>query len=185
MLQSLRWNKVKHAITNISHHPGLCPPPIKVCIRHNKKSCMSDIPYFLQSWNASVTLAALLPLCGAAAAQKQRAGSKCVFGFCATMQAVSESVERRTVKWEKEDAPCLKVGGQSSADLSLCDILQRAARYMHPDASSSFCALPLLQTRHSCTNLNKLEMFGDGLKSSGYPVFTAEMLFATFSCCEV
>lgn len=64
-------------------------------------------------------------------AQKQRAGSKCVFGFCATMQAVSESVERRTVKWEKEDAPCLKVGGQSSADLSLCDILQRAARYMH------------------------------------------------------
>lgn len=40
MLQSLRWNKVKHAITNISHHPGLCPPP------HNKKSCMSDIPYF-------------------------------------------------------------------------------------------------------------------------------------------
>lgn len=132
---------------------------------------MSDIPYFLQSWNASVTLAALLPLCGAAAAQKQRAGSKCVFGFCATMQAVSESVERRaasrrTVKWEEEDAPCLKVGGQSSADLSLCDILQRAARYMHPDASSSFCALPLLQTRHSSTNLNKLEMFGDGLKSS-------------------
>lgn len=118
-------------------------------------------------------------------AQKQRAGSKCVFGFCATMQAVSESVERRTVKWEKEDAPCLKVGGQSSADLSLCDILQRAARYMHPDASSSFCALPLLQTRHSSTSLNKLEMFGDGLKSSRYPVFTAEMLFATFSCCEV
>lgn len=178
MLQSLRWNKAKHAITNISHHPGLCPP-------HNKKSCMSDIPYFLRSWNASVTLAALLPLCGAAAAQKQRAGSKCVFGFCATMQAVSESVERRTVKWEKEDAPCLKVGGQSSADLSLCDILQRAARYMHPDASSSFCALRLLQTRHSSTSLNKLEMFGDGLKSSRYPVFTAEMLFATFSCCEV
>lgn len=91
MLQSLRWNKVKHAITNISHHPGLCPP-------HKKTSCMSDSPYFLQSWNASVTLAALLPLCGAAAAQKQRAGSKCVFGFCTTMQAVSESVERRTVK---------------------------------------------------------------------------------------
>lgn len=45
-----------------------------------------------------MTLAALLPLCGAAAAQKQIAGSKCVFGFCDTMQAVSESVERRTVK---------------------------------------------------------------------------------------